>query len=186
MCFVFCVSIGLAKFCYYVATQQHNNAELLDGQVSGGPGTGKSHVLKLVKKELFEDILHWDMGEQFQVVALQAVMAQLLDGDTIHHALGIPFINKTAEKQDTDLQRHMDVAKKVLQWRWLFIDEISMVSCKLLDMDMKLRSVIRVIGTNKNDSRGQARPFGGLNVVCSGDFWQIFFLLFLISIINYR
>ena len=41
----------------------------------------------------------------------------------------------------------MDVAKKVLQWKWLFIDEISMVSAKLLaDMDMKLRSVIRDIG----------------------------------------
>ena len=99
-------------------------------------------MAKLVKKELFEGILKWDMGTQFQIVALQAVMAQLLGGDTIHHACGIPaFGNK--ESAEEDLQRHMDVAKKVLQWRWLFIDEISMVSAKLLaEMDVKLRKVV--------------------------------------------
>ena len=98
-------------------------------------------MLKLVKEELFEGILKWDMGVEFQVVALQAVMAQLLDGDTIHHACGIPAFRRQ-ECHDQDLQRHLDVAKRVLQWRWLFIDEISMVSAKLLaDMDVKLRRV---------------------------------------------
>ena len=49
-----------------------------------------------------------------------------------------------------------------------------MVSCKLLaHIDLKLRSVMRDIGTAKNDGRGKTRPFGGLNVVCSGDFWQL-------------
>ena len=73
--------------------------------VHGGPGTGKSkHVLAFLK-ELFEEVLHWDMGIQFQVVALQAVMATLLGGDTIHHACGIPVYNrgdggdKTSQKQ---------------------------------------------------------------------------------------
>ena len=42
--------------------------------VHGGPGTGKSHAIKLIK-ELFTPVLTWDMGVQFQVVALQAVMA---------------------------------------------------------------------------------------------------------------
>ena len=38
-----------------------------------------------------------------------------------------------------DLQKHMEVAKRVLQWRWLIIDEISMVSARLLaTMDMEL------------------------------------------------
>eukprot|EP00973_Karenia_brevis_P076994 10691785-Karenia_brevis.AAC.1 len=79
------------------------------------------------------------MGVQFQVVALQAVMADLLGGDTIHHALGIPAFRKTDYHSD-DLQKHMAVAKRVLQWRWLVIDEISMVSAKLLaQLDLKLR-----------------------------------------------
>ena len=37
------------------------------------------------------------MGMDFQVVALQAVMAELLQGDTIHHACGIPVRKKGAE-----------------------------------------------------------------------------------------
>ena len=55
-----------------------------------GPGTGKSHVIKVVKERLFQGLLKWDVGLQFQIVALQAVMADLLGGDTIHHACGIP------------------------------------------------------------------------------------------------
>ena len=33
----------------------------------GGPGTGKSHVLKVVKEELFQGILKWDMGVNFEI-----------------------------------------------------------------------------------------------------------------------
>ena len=48
-----------------------------------------------------------------------------------------------------------------------------MVGAKLLAvLDMKLREVIRDIGTEKN-RHGLTRPFGGLNIVCLGDFWQL-------------
>ena len=69
----------------------------------GGPGTGKTHVIKIIKDGLFQDILGWNIGVEFQVVALQAVMADLLGGDTIHHALNIPIYGKifTAEKDQT-------------------------------------------------------------------------------------
>ena len=88
----------------------------------GGPGTGKSHVVKLVK-ELFTEVLKWDIGVQFQVVALQAVMADLLGGDTIHHACGIPVMQKQGGEA-AHQQSHMEIAQKVLQWRWLIIDDI--------------------------------------------------------------
>ena len=138
--------------------------------VHGGPGTGKSkHVIAFIK-ELFQEVLHWDMGVEFQIVALQAVMADLLGGDTIHHALGIPVFRRGAA-DTTEVTKHMEVAKRVLQWRWLIIDEISMVSAKLLaDVDLKLRQVIREVGTAKHGQRGRDRPFGGLNVIISGDF----------------
>jgi hypothetical protein len=45
-----------------------------------------------------------------------------------------------------------------------------MVSASLFtEMDMKLRQVIRDVGTSKKD-QGIDRPFGGLNIICSGDF----------------
>ena len=138
----------------------------------GGPGTGKSRVIKVLK-ELFSDVLKWDIGVEFQIVALQAVMADLLGGDTIHRACGIPVMQKHSGDA-ADLQRHMDIAKRVLQWRWLIVDEISMVSAQLLaQMDMKLRGVVREIGTAKVGADKRHRSFGGLNVLLCGDFWQL-------------
>ncbi len=48
----------------------------------GGPGTGKSEVLLMVK-ELFRDVCGWEMWCECQMMALQAVRARLLAGDTI-------------------------------------------------------------------------------------------------------
>ena len=92
------------------------------------------------------------------MVALQAVMAQMLDGDTIHHALGInPFGQKSDPKSAQKASaKQTEVANRVMQWRWLFIDEVSMVSAKLLaEMDMKLRAIMSDVGTMKKGSRGQ-------------------------------
>ena len=60
------------------------------------------------------------------MVAFQAVMAQLIGGDTIHHACGIPVFAKGGEDEGAGTAQQV-VAKRVLQWRWLIIDEISMV-----------------------------------------------------------
>ena len=141
----------------------------------GSPGTGKSEVLKYVK-ELFVDVLGWQIGLEYHMVALQAVMAELLEGDTIHHACGInPFGPSTdASSAQKASQRQADVAKRVLQWRWLFIDEISMVGAKLLaEVEMKLRSIMSDVGTMKRGKHGFIHAFGGINIVFSGDFWQL-------------
>jgi len=58
----------------------------------GGPGTGKSHVIKILKEQLFETRCNFVAGRDFQILALQAVNADAINGDTIHHALGLkPF-----------------------------------------------------------------------------------------------
>ena len=116
--------------------------------VHGGPGTGKTHAIKLVK-ELFQDVLGWQQGVHFQVVAFQAVVAHLIGGDTIHHALGIPVFTD-GRSSDDQLASHMTIAKRMLQCRWLIIDEISMVSSQLLALvDIKLREVIRDLERTK-------------------------------------
>ena len=141
----------------------------------GLPGTGKSEVLKLCKT-LFTEVCGWSMGLEYQMVALQAATAQLLDGGTIHHACGINPFPGTGGSSNAQkaAQRQTDVAQRVQQWRQLFVDEISMVSCKLLaEMDMKLRAVMTDASTLKRDGLGNIRPFGGVNVVFVGDFWQL-------------
>ena len=122
----------------------------------GGPGTGKSHVVKdVIVKELFEQILHWQQGLDFETIALQAVMADLLGGDTIHHACGIPVRKKGVDGDDMLIETSKSVAEKTLYWRWLLIDEFGMVGASLLaEVDMKLRDVVVDVNAYKKNRDG--------------------------------
>ena len=147
--------------------------EPLRWSMHGGPGTGKTHVITILKHELFQNVLGWNIGVEFQIVALQAVMADLLQGDTIHHALAIPCFGRT-HTQTTGANKDLTTAKAILQWRWLIIDEISMVSAKLLAaVDMKMRHYARGVDPFARDRTNTTRPFAGVNVLFSGDFWQL-------------
>lgn len=121
----------------------------------GGPGTGKSHVIKIRKTYLFEQVLKSKITEDFQFVALQAVMADLLGRDAIHHALKLPVFGRDRNAISAEVKTQHEVAKHMLEWRWLIIDEIRMVSPELLaDVDCKLRAL----------SRGSS-PFEQINTV---------------------
>ncbi len=71
-----------------------NGREPLRWAMHGGPGTGKTHVVKIVKNELFQKVLKWNTSVEFQIVAMQAVMADLFEGDTIHHAFNLPVYGR--------------------------------------------------------------------------------------------
>ena len=83
----------------------------------GGPGTGETHVIKILKEELFEKVLKWDIGVKFQIDALQAVMADLLPGDTIHHAFNLPVSGKSGSKPAGDTGG-LNTMKAILQLRF--------------------------------------------------------------------
>ena len=135
----------------------------------GGPGTGKSHVLKFLRQSLFEQTLGWQHGVQFQIVSFQAVMAELLDGDTIHHALGLAWHKSKGD----NLARLLELAQKTTQLRWLIIDEFSMVSAELLaQLEMRCRELMRDLSMAKYKN-GEIQPFGGLNVILAGDVYQL-------------
>ena len=144
-----------------VASGNMDFGEPLRWIIHGGPGTGKSHVLRLLK-ELFTTVMRWEQDTQFIMVALQAVMADLLGGDTIHHALGIPIFDQGRNEEQMQA-REAAVARKVLQLRWLIIDEFSMVSARLFAaIDLKLRQVIRDVAPGKLKNDYAARTFGGI------------------------
>ena len=148
-------------------------AEPLRWAVHGGPGTGKSYVLNLIRKELFETLLGWKQGEEFQVVTLQAVMAENLNGDTIHHAFGLNW--QGAGDERISPHKLLDLSMRALRWRWLIIDEISMVSAELLSrLELRCRELVRDLAPSKYAAgEAHARPFGGLNVILAGDLWQL-------------
>jgi hypothetical protein len=145
-------------------------SEPLRWVLHGGPGTGKSYVLKFLRRELFENVLQWQHGVDFQIVSFQAVMAELLDGDTIHHALGLDWSGDRTQS----LARAMECAGRSLQWRWLILDEFSMVSAELLaQLELRCRELMRDLSLAKYDRKGRSRPFGGLNVILAGDVYQL-------------
>ena len=111
--------------------------EPLRWSMHGGPGTGKTHVIKILKEELFGKVLKWNIAVEFQVVALQAVMADLLGGDTIHHALNIGIFGKAIKSREGAKEnKAIETMKALLRLRWLIVDEICMVSARLLaDID---------------------------------------------------
>ena len=69
----------------------------------------------------------------------------------------------------------LELCATTLQWRWLFIDEISMVSAELLArLELRCREVVRDLSKHKYGRDGlEPCCFGGLNVCFSGDLWQL-------------
>ncbi len=140
----------------------------------GGPGTGKSNVIKIIKTEVFEKVLRHETNVHFHVVALQNVMADLFGGDRIHHALNLTVYAHRNESEASELKKQPDVAKQLLQWRWLIIDEISMVSAALLaEVDCKLRARARANSPFTKHKNAKIHQLGGLNIIMSGDLWQL-------------
>lgn len=124
----------------------------------------------MLRRELFEETLGWTHGVHFQVVSFQAVMAELLDGDTIHHALGLDW----AGDRNQNMLRTLRRTQETLQWRWLILDEFSMVSAELLaQLEQRCREIMRDLSLAKFAADGSVEPFGGLNVILSGDLYQL-------------
>ena len=167
------------QFCVKVVDRVTEEATLVEQMdmeplrwvLHGGPGTGKSFVLRLLREELFERVLGWQHGVQFQIVSFQAVMAELLEGDTIHHALGLDWGGENSGGKVRMLER----MQQTLQWRWLILDEFSMVSAELLaQLELRCRELMRDLSVAKyGQGEWAARPFGGLNVILSGDLYQL-------------
>ena len=71
-------------------------------------------------------------------------MADLLGGDTIHHAFNLPVFGRDQNTISSEVKKQHEAAKQMLNWRWLIIYEISMVSAGLLaDVDCNLRALYR-------------------------------------------
>lgn len=123
--------------------------------LTGAAGTGKTYVLnKFIRRARAQ-------GKNVAVTATTGLAATHLNGTTIHAwaSIGVRehidggFFHKLS-KQRAELITKADV---------LVIDEISMLHDYRLDMvDEVLRGV-----------RGGDRPFGGLQVVLCGDFFQL-------------
>lgn len=123
--------------------------------LTGPAGAGKTYVLNQFIRGAKAD------GKHVAVTATTGLAATHLGGTTIHAWSGIGVSDELAEDfEDFLLKSRRDIIETT---DVLVIDEISMLHDYRLDMvDMVARTV-----------RDDPRPFGGIQVVLCGDFFQL-------------
>ena len=128
---------------------------------TGPAGTGKSvlmrEIITVLRKKYQRE------PDRIAVTASTGLAACNVGGVTLHSFGGIGLGKEDVPTLVKKIKRN---AKAKLRWqrtKVLVIDEISMVDGDLFD---KLESIARSI-------RGNGRPFGGIQLVITGDFFQL-------------
>ncbi len=127
--------------------------------MTGPGGVGKSLVIKLIV------YASQSQGKNIQVCGMTGAAASLLDNAITLHAFSGFRLLRDASKEEI-VARVQKNKKAARNWRsidLLIIDEVSMLSKRFFEMIDSIAKKIR-----NNDS-----PFGGIQVIVSGDFYQI-------------
>jgi ATP-dependent DNA helicase PIF1 len=126
--------------------------------LTGAPGAGKTYLLNQYIKYL----------EDYQitpaVTAYTGVAASHINGRTLHSWAGLTRGPVLSEEQEIErIKRSQWIVDRIKAARVLIIDEISMLHPAEFDrVDLICRT-----------ARKSPEPFGGLQLICCGDFFQI-------------
>ena len=102
-------------------------------------------------------------SRQIAVTSTTGTSALLINGTTIHSYLGIGYGNGTVQSMVEKICSWPWLRKRWIDLQCLFIDEISMMDPEIFD---KLEEIARIVRRN-------VAPFGGIQIVLSGDFLQL-------------
>jgi len=141
-------------------TQDEALAILTTGKnvfLTGEPGSGKTHTVNRYIQWLRE------RGVVVAVTASTGIAATHIGGRTIHSWSGIGVHTALTSADANKIASNARTAKRVRETKVLVIDEVSMLSADTLTA---AEIVCRKI-------RGGAEPFGGMQVVLVGDFFQL-------------
>jgi ATP-dependent DNA helicase PIF1 len=129
--------------------------------LTGEPGSGKTHTINRYIDWLRE------RSVEPSVTASTGIAATHVHGMTIHSWSGIG-IKKNVSDWDVEMIASKEkTAERIMRAKILIIDEISM-----LDADT-LESVDKVLRTLRHPVMQESQPFGGLQVIFVGDFFQL-------------
>lgn len=125
--------------------------------LTGAPGSGKTYLLN--------QYIHYlkDYDVKIAVTASTGIAATHLQGTTIHSWSGIGIRNSINEEELEKILTTKLIKRNYKNTKTLIIDEISMLHTHQLDM-------IDTIARYMLDSN---KPFGGLQVILCGDFFQL-------------
>jgi len=126
--------------------------------LTGPAGTGKSVTLGKIKEYCL------NTNKKFGITATTGTAAFLLGGKTLHSFLGIGLAKESAEEIFKYVRYKLPhVATRLRECEVLIIDEISMLDAELFD---KISEYLKYLRKNN-------KPFGGLQLVLTGDFCQL-------------
>jgi len=127
--------------------------------ITGPGGTGKTALIKHIQK----DAVRKDIN--IQVCALTGCAAVLLEckAKTLHSWAGIGLGKGSFEQLLTRISKNQFAKRTWKGTDILIVDEVSMMSQKLFELLDGIGKAIR-----KN-----SRPFGGIQLIFSGDFYQL-------------
>jgi len=131
--------------------------------LTGAAGTGKSLTIGTIVSDAQA------AGRTVYVTASTGVAASLLSSSvdtgvrTLHSWGGIGLGAYTPHAHASFISKNAGISKRIKETDLLIIDEVSMCDPKYI---AKLDSVVRLV-------RGSTMPFGGIQVVMSGDFSQL-------------
>jgi len=128
--------------------------------ITGPGGTGKSALIR----EIYKYANH--SGHNIQVCALTGCAAVMLEckAKTIHSWSGIGLANGDIGRIVDRVDKNFFKKKEWRKTRTLIVDEVSMMSKRLFD-------ILDLVG--KTARNCHSRPFGGLQLVFCGDFYQL-------------
>jgi len=125
--------------------------------LTGAAGSGKTHVLN----EYVTYLKH--RGVRVGVTASTGIAATHIGGVTIHSWSGAGIRDTLSDSEIEALEQKEYLWKRFNKTQVLMIDEVSMLSPRLFD------TVERICRAMKR----KEEPFGGMQIVLSGDFFQL-------------
>lgn len=125
--------------------------------LTGQAGSGKSYVLR----EYIEYLKKY--GVRYAITASTGIAATHISGSTIHSWSGIGIRDKLTGFDLDALEEKQNLHKRWTETQVLIIDEVSMLHANFLDM----------LNTLAKHVRRNSTPFGGMQVIFSGDFFQL-------------
>jgi ATP-dependent DNA helicase PIF1 len=145
--------------------QQHVLNLVVDQKKSvfftGSAGTGKSVLLREIisslRRKYYREI------DRVAVTASTGLAACNVGGVTLHSFAGIGLGKEEVPTLVKKIRRNQKTKHRWMRTKVLIIDEVSMLDGELFD---KLEEVARLL-------RNNGRPFGGIQLVITGDFFQL-------------
>ena len=128
---------------------------------TGSAGTGKSVLLREIIKVLRDKYRR--EPDRVAVTASTGLAACNVGGVTLHSFAGIGLGKEPVPELVKKIKRNQKAKNRWMRTKVLIVDEISMVDGDLFD---KLEAIARAI-------RNNGRPFGGIQLVITGDFFQL-------------